>query len=65
MNLVLTWPVDCVILSNPVTNQETTFATTDTKRYFSVVTLSTQDNEKLLKQVNQDWQAKFSGMYTN
>ena len=54
MNFVLTWPADCVILPNVVTNQETTFAITDTKRYFSVVTLSTQDNEKLLKEVNQN-----------
>ena len=65
MNFVLTWPADCVILPNVVTNQETTFAITDTKRYFSVVTLSTQDNEKLLKEVNQNWNSKFSGMYTN
>ena len=45
-NLVLTWSEKCV-LSNDT--KETTFAVTDTKRYLPVVTLSTQDNAKLLQ----------------
>ena len=32
-------------------NQATTFATTDTKLYVLVVTLLTDDNEKLLQQL--------------
>ena len=32
-------------------DQETTFSMTDTKRYFPVVNLSTQDNAKLLEQL--------------
>ena len=36
------------------TNQATTLAITDTKFYISVVTLSTNDNGKLLQQLKLD-----------
>ena len=48
INLVLTWSANCVISE---CNTVTTFAITDTKLYVPVVTLSTQDNTKLLKQL--------------
>ena len=48
INLIVTWFANCVI-SNAGTNQATTFAITDTKRYVPVVTLSIQDNAKLLE----------------
>ena len=48
INLMLTWSKNCII-SNAAANQETTFGITDTKLYVPVVTLSTQDNEKLLQ----------------
>ena len=48
INLILTWSEKCV-LSNDT--KETTFAMTDTKFYVSVVTLSTQDNAKLLQKL--------------
>ena len=48
INLILTWSDKC-ILSNDA--KATTFAITDTKVYVPVVTLSTQDNEKLLQQL--------------
>ena len=38
-------------ISNAAANQGTTFTITDTKLYFPVVTLSTQDNAKLLQQL--------------
>ena len=41
----------CVIVSNTAENQETTFTITDSKFYGPVVTLSTQDNVKLLQQL--------------
>ena len=41
---------NCVI-SKVTANQVTTFAITDTKFYVLVVTLSTQDNAKLLQQL--------------
>ena len=53
-NLILTWSTNCVIVSTNVANQNATFAITDTKSYVPVVTLSTQDNAKLLQQLNQD-----------
>ena len=49
-NLILTWSKICVI-SNTAANQDTTFAITDTKLYVPVVTLSSQDNAKLLQQL--------------
>ena len=50
LNLILTWCANCVI-SNTASNQATILAITDTKPYVSVVTLSTQDNTKLLQQL--------------
>ena len=37
INLILTWPVNCVIVSTNVANQGATFLITDTKLYVSVV----------------------------
>ena len=48
VNLILTWSKDCVIFSAA---GETKFKITDTKLYVPVVTLSTQDNAKLLQQL--------------
>ena len=38
----------CIIVNRDYGNKKTKFATTDTKLYDPVVTLSAQDNEKLL-----------------
>ena len=48
VNLLLTWSKDCVITSS---TGEGKFAITETKLYVPVVTLSTQDNAKLLQQL--------------
>ena len=48
VNLILTWSKDCVI-TNP--EGEAKCAITETKLYVPVVTLSTLDNAKLLKQL--------------
>ena len=48
INLILTWSANCVIISTDVANQNATFAINETKLYVLVVTLSTQDNAKLL-----------------
>ena len=50
-NIVLTWSVNCVIVSTSNANQGATIAITETKLYVLVVTLSAQDNAKLLKQL--------------
>ena len=46
INIDLSWSEDCVISS---ATGETKYAVTDTKLYNSVVTLSTEDNIKLVK----------------
>ena len=46
INLILNWSTNCVISQG---NRATTFAITDTKHYIPAVTLSTQDNTKLLQ----------------
>ena len=48
VNLVLSWSPTCVISS---ATGETKFKITETKLYIPVVTLSTQDNAKLLQQL--------------
>ena len=48
VNLILTWSKDCVISS---ATGETKFKITETKLYVPVVTLSTQDNAKLLQRL--------------
>ena len=51
MNLILTLSKECVIASNTETNKEAICPITDTKLYVPVVTLSVQDNAKLLQQL--------------
>ena len=46
VKLDLTWSSTCVITNSTVSER---FAITDTKLYISVVTLSTQENTKLLQ----------------
>ena len=51
INLILTWSTNCVIVSTNFANQNATFEITDTKVCLPVVTLSAQDNSKLLQQL--------------
>ena len=51
VELILSWSVNCVIIYTDVNNQVPTFTITETNLYVPVVTLSTQDNEKLLPQL--------------
>ena len=51
VNLILICCANCVIVSTNVANQGATFTITETKLYVPVVTLSTQDNVKLLTQL--------------
>ena len=48
VNLILRWPSTCVITNSTGAG---TFAITNTKLYIPVVTLSSQDNPKLLQQL--------------
>ena len=48
VNIILTWSKDCVITNSTDAGK---FKITETKLYVPVVTLSTQDNAKLLQQL--------------
>ena len=60
VELILTWSRDCVIIYTNVNNQVTTFTITETNLYVPVVTLSTQDNSKLLAQLKSGFQRTLS-----
>ena len=61
VNLILTWSSTCIITDS---NGAGTFAITDTKLYVPVVTLSTQENTKLLTAFKGDTQrTSHSGYY--
>ena len=51
ISLILTWPKICSLIAGTTVNKQSTFMITDTKLYLPVVTLSTQGNVKLLKQL--------------
>ena len=51
VELILTWSENYVIISTIIANQNPTFTITETNLYVPVVTLSTQDNAKLLRQI--------------
>ena len=55
VNLILTWSKDCVITNS---TGEGKFAITETKLYVPVVTLLTNDNEKLLQQLKSGFKKR-------
>ena len=58
VELILTWSSNCVIIYTDVANQVPTFTITETNLYVPVVTLSTQDNAKLLPQLKSGYQTR-------
>ena len=58
--LILTWSANCVIIYTNVANRNATFKITETKLYVPVVTLSTQDNAKLLPQLKSGFKRTIS-----
>ena len=48
VELILDWSANCVIIYTNVANQVPTFTITERNLYVPVVTLSTEDNAKLL-----------------
>ena len=58
VELILTWPAGCVIIYTNVANQVPTFTITETNLYVPVVTLSTQNNAKLLPQLKSGFEKK-------
>ena len=51
INLILTWSITCFIIDNSIAGQERIFTITDTNLYVPIITLSIQDNAKLLQQL--------------
>ena len=62
VNLELTWSRNCVITNS---TGEEKFEITETKRYVPVVTLSTQDNAKLLQQLKSGLKEQLTGTNMN
>ena len=60
VNLILTWSAHCVIIYTDVANQIPAFTKTETNLYVPVVTLSTQDNAKLLTQLKSSFKRRIS-----
>ena len=58
--LILNWSVNCVIIYTDVVNQVPIFTITETNLYVPVVTLSTQDNSKLLPQLKSGFKRTIS-----
>ena len=57
VELLLTWSKNCVISS---ATEDTKFAVTEAKLYVPVVTLSTEDNAKLLQQLKSNFKRKIN-----
>ena len=57
---ILTWPASCVIIYTNIADQVPTFTITETNLYVPVVTLSTQDNAKLLPQLKSGFKRTIS-----
>ena len=60
MELILDWSANCVIISTDNPGQTPTFTITETNLYVPVVTLSTQDNAKLLPQLKSGFKRTIS-----
>ena len=60
INLIPTWTNRCFVIDNPIAGQQPTFTITDTKLYVPVVTLSTQDNAKLLEQLKSGFKRRIN-----
>ena len=65
IGLTLTCSANCVIIANPVNNQQPTFAITDANFNVLVVTLTTQDNAKVLQRLNQVLKDQLTGININ
>ena len=60
INLILTLSANCFVEANAIDNEVRTFSITEAKRYVAVVTLSTQDNIKLLDQLKSGFKITIS-----
>ena len=56
----MTWSANCIIIYTDVAEQASTFTITEKNLYVPVVTLSTQDNAKLLLQLKSGFKRTIS-----
>ena len=60
IELILDWSANCIIIYTNAANQVPTFIITEANLYVPVVTLSTQDNSKLLPQLKSGFKKTIS-----
>ena len=60
VELILTWSSNYIVVYTDVANQVPTFTITETNLYIPLVTLSTQDNAKLLPQLKSGFKRTIS-----
>ena len=60
IKLILTWSTNCSLIDAPINNKVPTLTIADTKLCVPVVTLSTQDNAKLLQQLKSGFKRTIS-----
>ena len=60
IELILTWSRNCLIIYTEANDQVPTFKITETNLYVSILTLSTQDNVKLLRQLKSGFKTTIS-----
>ena len=60
IEFILDWSANCVIIYTNIADQVPMFTITETNFYFPVVTLSTQDNSKLLPQLENGFKRTIS-----
>ena len=60
VELILDWSAHCIIIYTDIVNQNPTFTITETNLYVPEVTLSTQDNAKLLPKLKNGFKRKIS-----
>ena len=60
VELILNWSANCVIIYTNINNQVPIFTITETNLYVPVVTLSTEDNAKLLPQLTSGFKRTIS-----
>ena len=65
INLSLKWSENYFLVAGTVAFQKSTFTITDTKTYVLVVTLSNQDNVKLLKKLEYGFKKQLTGRNIN
>ena len=65
ISLQLKWSKRCILVAGTAANQQPEFKISDTKLYVSVVTLSTRDNVKLLKNQNLILKEQLIGVNVN